>query len=165
MRRYTNAGFPILTDFGAVYALSINLAIWVPPRMSQMIAGAGWDIPLYHGGGDWILPIPAVFVVDSGSTDDTCAVAEHALSQRIRNVTERGVMRPVEAQAAHEDTGIRHAYEVSSSGAVQMNEIEAIDPGASVQVAASGASVAPVSRGSTDRTTGPARTAPSSRSR
>ena len=65
MRRYTNAGFPILTDFGAGYALSINLAIWVPPRMSQMIAGAGWDIPLYHGGGDWILPVPAVFVVDS----------------------------------------------------------------------------------------------------
>ena len=63
MRRLTNAGFPILTDFGAGYALSINLAIWVPPKMSQMISGAGWDIPLYHGGGDWILPIPAVFVV------------------------------------------------------------------------------------------------------
>ena len=64
MRRLTNAGFPLLTDFGAGYALSINLAIWVSPRMSQMISGAGWDIPLYHGGGDWILPIPAVFVVE-----------------------------------------------------------------------------------------------------
>jgi hypothetical protein len=40
----------------------------VPPRMSRMIAGAGWDIPLYHGGGDWILPVPAVFVVDSSGT-------------------------------------------------------------------------------------------------
>jgi peroxiredoxin len=63
MRRDTKASFPILTDVGAGFALSINLAIWVPPRMSQMIAAAGWDIPLYQGGGDWILPIPAVFVV------------------------------------------------------------------------------------------------------
>lgn len=63
MRHDTDAGFPLLTDVGAGYALSINLAVWVPPRMSQMIAGAGWDIPLYQGGTDWILPIPAVFVV------------------------------------------------------------------------------------------------------
>jgi len=63
MRREARASFPILTDYGAGYALSINLAVWVPPRMSKMIEGAGWDIPLYQGGTDWILPIPAVFVV------------------------------------------------------------------------------------------------------
>lgn len=66
MRRDTKAGFPLLTDVGAGYALSINLAVWVPPRMSEMIASAGWDIPLYQGGTDWILPIPAVFVVNTG---------------------------------------------------------------------------------------------------
>ena len=27
-----------------------------------MIAGAGWDVPLYQGT-DWILPIPGVFIV------------------------------------------------------------------------------------------------------
>ena len=73
MRRDANADFPLLTDVGAGYALSINLAVWVPPRMSQMIAGAGWDIPLYQGGTDWILPIPAVFVVDR----DRRIVARH----------------------------------------------------------------------------------------
>jgi peroxiredoxin len=61
----TEAGgsFPIVTDVGGGYALSLNLAIWVDERMSKMIAGAGWDIPLYQGGTGWILPIPAVFVV------------------------------------------------------------------------------------------------------
>jgi peroxiredoxin len=62
MRGETDARFPILTDVGAGYALSINMAVWVPTRMSQMIAGAGWDIPLYQGT-DWILPIPGVFIV------------------------------------------------------------------------------------------------------
>jgi peroxiredoxin len=63
MRGEMDARFPILTDVGAGYALSINMAVWVPTRMSQMIAGAGWDIPLYQGT-DWILPIPGVFIVD-----------------------------------------------------------------------------------------------------
>lgn len=55
--------FPILSDVGAGYALSMNLVVWVDEQMSRMIEGAGWDIPLYQGGTDWILPIPAVFVV------------------------------------------------------------------------------------------------------
>lgn len=55
--------FPILSDVGAGYALSMNLVVWVDQQMSSMIEGAGWDIPLYQGGTDWILPIPAVFVV------------------------------------------------------------------------------------------------------
>ena len=62
MRGAVDARFPILTDVGAGYALSINMAVWVPTRMSQMIAGAGWDVPLYQGT-DWILPIPGVFIV------------------------------------------------------------------------------------------------------
>jgi peroxiredoxin len=55
--------FPILTDVGGGYALSLNLAVWVDQEMAGMIERAGWDIPIYQGGGDWILPIPAVFVV------------------------------------------------------------------------------------------------------
>lgn len=69
-QRYTKAlqkehggRFPILSDVGAGYALSINLTVWVDEQMSRMIEGAGWDIPLYQGGTDWILPIPAVFVL------------------------------------------------------------------------------------------------------
>ena len=55
--------FPILTDVGGGYALSLNLAVWVDQKMAGMIERGGWNIPLYQGGTDWILPIPAVFVV------------------------------------------------------------------------------------------------------
>lgn len=57
------ARFPFLTDVGNGYALSLNLAVWVPDFMSSLIAGAGWDVPKYHGYEGWILPIPSVFIV------------------------------------------------------------------------------------------------------
>jgi len=57
------AHFPFLTDIANGYALSLNLAIWIDDDMSAMIEAAGWDIPKYHGGAGWIMPIPSVFVV------------------------------------------------------------------------------------------------------
>jgi peroxiredoxin len=57
------ARFPFLTDVGNGYALSLNLAVWVPDFMSSLIEGAGWDIPKYHSHAGWILPIPSVFIV------------------------------------------------------------------------------------------------------
>jgi peroxiredoxin len=92
MREDAKAGFPILTDVGAGYALSINLAIWVPPRMSQMIAGAGWDIPLYQGGTDWILPIPAVFVVDT----DGRIIARHVDPDYRRRMELKDLLRGID---------------------------------------------------------------------
>jgi peroxiredoxin len=59
----SKARFPFLTDFGNGYALSLNLAVWVPEFMSALIKGAGWDIPKYQGHDGWILPIPSVFLV------------------------------------------------------------------------------------------------------
>lgn len=59
------ARFPFLSDIDGGYALSINLAIWVDDFMSSLIASAGWDVPGYQGAQAWILPIPAVFIVDS----------------------------------------------------------------------------------------------------
>jgi peroxiredoxin len=55
--------FPLLTDAGAGYALSLGLGIIVHETMSSMIAAAGWDVPRYQGTNGWVLPIPAVFVV------------------------------------------------------------------------------------------------------
>jgi peroxiredoxin len=57
----------------ALRAEAINLAIWVDEAMSGMIGGAGWHIPDYHGGGPWVLPVPAVFVVGQ----DGVIVARH----------------------------------------------------------------------------------------
>lgn len=60
----SSGAFPILADIDNGYALSINLAIWVDEAMSGLIAGAGWDIPSYQGNPAWVLPIPAMFVLD-----------------------------------------------------------------------------------------------------
>lgn len=65
LRAEAHASFPFLTDVGGGYALSINLAIWVDDFMASLIASAGWDIPKYQGMAAWILPIPAVFIVDA----------------------------------------------------------------------------------------------------
>ncbi len=65
LKNEAGAAFPFLTDVGNGYSLSLNLAIWVDHKMSTMIAGAGWDIPAYQGDATWILPIPAVFLLDT----------------------------------------------------------------------------------------------------
>ncbi|WP_185829252.1 peroxiredoxin-like family protein [Sphingomonas ginkgonis] len=64
LRDECGAGFPFLTDMGAGYALSLGLAVWIDEQLAALIAEAGWDIPLYQGGADWVLPIPTVFLLD-----------------------------------------------------------------------------------------------------
>jgi peroxiredoxin len=64
LKAESGARFPFLTDIDGGYALSINLAILVDELMAGLIAGAGWDIPGYQGGQAWILPVPAVFILD-----------------------------------------------------------------------------------------------------
>jgi peroxiredoxin len=54
---------PILTDVDNGYALALNLAIWVDDDMAKLILSAGWDVPSYKTSADWLLPIPATFVV------------------------------------------------------------------------------------------------------
>ncbi|MBA3836154.1 MAG: AhpC/TSA family protein [Sphingomonas sp.] len=58
------ATFPILSDLGHGYALSLNLAIWVDDAMACLIEQAGWDVPAYQGQPGWLMPIPSVFVLD-----------------------------------------------------------------------------------------------------
>ena len=62
------AHFSFLTDVGAAYALSLNLAIWIDQTFSHVIAASGCDVPLYNGTHSWILPIPSVFVVKPDGT-------------------------------------------------------------------------------------------------
>lgn len=64
IKREANAHFPFLTDVDNGYALTLNLAIWVPDEMSSLIAAAGWDVPCYQGAEAWILPVPSVFLLD-----------------------------------------------------------------------------------------------------
>jgi len=63
LREQTGTRFPVLTDMDAAYTMSLGIAAWLDDKLAGMISEAGWDIPLYQGGKEWVLPIPAVFVV------------------------------------------------------------------------------------------------------
>jgi peroxiredoxin len=58
----SGALFPVLTDLDNGYALSLNLAIWLGTEIHQLLSYL--DISSFQGGDDWMLPIPATFVVD-----------------------------------------------------------------------------------------------------
>lgn len=68
LRDQTGAMFPVLTDMDGAYAMSLNIAAILDDKLAGMIAEAGWDVPLYQGGREWLLPIPAVFVVRQDGT-------------------------------------------------------------------------------------------------
>jgi peroxiredoxin len=68
LRDQTGAMFPVLTDMDAGYAMSLGIAVVLDDKLAHMIAEAGWDVPLYQGGKEWLLPIPAVFVVSPDGT-------------------------------------------------------------------------------------------------
>ncbi len=57
--------FPILADIDNGYAMSLGLAIWVGDQMKDMMTSSGWDPAVSQGTDNWVLPIPATFVVDS----------------------------------------------------------------------------------------------------
>ncbi|MHC2276493.1 peroxiredoxin [Bradyrhizobium diazoefficiens] len=58
----SGAPFPVLTDLDNGYALSLNLAIWLGTEIQGLLSYQ--DMAKFHGNDGWMLPIPAVFVVD-----------------------------------------------------------------------------------------------------
>lgn len=64
LRDETNARFPMLTDLNNIYASQLKLTVSVNNEMASLITGAGWNVSEYNGNDGWVLPIPAVFVVD-----------------------------------------------------------------------------------------------------
>ncbi len=57
------AAFPVLTDIDNGYAMSLGLAICVGDEMKHMMAKSGSDPSLSQGVDNWMLPIPATFIV------------------------------------------------------------------------------------------------------
>jgi peroxiredoxin len=55
--------FPILTDMDSGYATSLDLAFWVGDELKQSMIGCGWDPAVSQGTENWVLPIPATFIV------------------------------------------------------------------------------------------------------
>ena len=58
-----NAPFPVLTDMDNGYAMSLGLAIYVGDELKYMMLSSGWDPSVSQGTDNWMLPIPATFVI------------------------------------------------------------------------------------------------------
>jgi peroxiredoxin len=57
------APFPILTDIDNGYAMTLGLAIYVGDELKHMMISSGWDPSVSQGTDNWMLPIPATFIV------------------------------------------------------------------------------------------------------
>lgn len=59
----TGAKFPVLTDMDNGYAMTLGLAIYVGDALKRLMASSGWDPSVSQGTDNWMLPIPATFIV------------------------------------------------------------------------------------------------------
>ena len=57
------APFPVFTDMDNGYAMSLGLAIFVGEGLKRMMVDGGWDPSVSQGADNWLLPVPATFVV------------------------------------------------------------------------------------------------------
>jgi peroxiredoxin len=57
------APFPVLTDMDNGYAMTVGLAFYVGDELKHMMINSGWDPSVSQGADNWMLPIPATFIV------------------------------------------------------------------------------------------------------
>ena len=57
------APFPILTDVDNGYAMMLGLAFYVGDELKHMMVSSGWGPSVSQGTDNWMLPIPATFVI------------------------------------------------------------------------------------------------------
>jgi peroxiredoxin len=63
LKSEARAPFPVFTDTDNGYAMSLGLAIFVGEEMKRMMVRSGWDPSVSQGTDNWLLPVPATFVV------------------------------------------------------------------------------------------------------
>jgi peroxiredoxin len=57
------APFPVLTDMDNGYAMTLGLAFYVGDELKHLMVTSGWDPSVSQGTDNWMLPIPATFIV------------------------------------------------------------------------------------------------------
>jgi peroxiredoxin len=63
LRSEAKAPFPVLTDIDNGYAMTLDLAFYVGDALKQMMVSSGWDPSVSQGTDNWMLPIPATFII------------------------------------------------------------------------------------------------------
>jgi peroxiredoxin len=54
----------VLSDSSLDAANGFGIAFTLPPELIDLYASAGTDIPVLNGNAQWVLPIPATYVID-----------------------------------------------------------------------------------------------------
>jgi peroxiredoxin len=57
--------FPVLRDVDMEAANGFNVALSLPPELVDLYGASGATQPVLSASGQWILPVPATFVVDA----------------------------------------------------------------------------------------------------
>jgi peroxiredoxin len=55
--------FPVLSDSALQAATAFGVGFTLPPKLVELYASVGNDLPTLNGNGQWVLPVPATFVV------------------------------------------------------------------------------------------------------
>lgn len=63
LRSEAKAPFPVLTDMDNGYAMTLDLAFYVGDELKQRMVSSGWDPSVSQGTDNWMLPIPATFII------------------------------------------------------------------------------------------------------
>jgi peroxiredoxin len=58
-------GFTVLSDCALEAANGFGLAYTLHPDVVDYYGSVGTDIPVLNGNGQWVLPVPATYVIDS----------------------------------------------------------------------------------------------------
>ncbi|MDB5575883.1 MAG: AhpC/TSA family protein [Bradyrhizobium sp.] len=70
-QRY-NLNMPVLSDIGNVTGFQFGVVAVLPEYVRELFLGLGLNLPMRHGTGEWMVPLPATFVIDpSGSIAGT----------------------------------------------------------------------------------------------
>ncbi len=67
-------GFPVMCDVDNAYALLLGLAIWCGEEILLIYANSGIDVGKYQNNREWLLPIPATFVVSQDGKIADCYI-------------------------------------------------------------------------------------------
>ncbi len=57
--------FPVLSDSDLAAAHGFGIAFSLPPELVDLYSSVGNNLPELNGNGQWVLPVPATFVIDT----------------------------------------------------------------------------------------------------
>ena len=57
--------FPVLSDSNLAAARAFGIAFTLSSELVDLYAKAGNDLPTLNGNGEWVLPIPATYLIDA----------------------------------------------------------------------------------------------------